>query len=286
MVDLRPQHPPRQRATRPPRWRPRSGLPRIGGPALGGLLAAAAIALGAWLLAVPSAVGQAPAGSSPGSVSEASAAGAALYLHSCASCHGPQGAGTLDGPDIQDAGAALVDFVLRTGRMPLAAPNLQMERGTPLFSDTDREALDAYVAAFGTGPAIPNVDTQGADIANGRSLYVANCAACHGPAGGGGSVGGGFVAPNLDQADAQTIAEAVTTGPGPMPRFSFTPDQLRDLASYTVGLRTAPSPGGISAPTVGPVTEGFIAGLALIGLLLVARFIGVRQGRRSRDERG
>jgi ubiquinol-cytochrome c reductase cytochrome c subunit len=241
--------------------------------------------LGAWILAAPTVIGQTPAVSSPGSVSQASAAGAALYLHSCASCHGSQGSGTLNGPEIQDAGAALVDFVLRTGRMPLAAPNLQMERGTPLFSDADRQALVAYVATFGSGPAIPNVDTQGADVANGRSLYVANCAACHGPAGGGGSVGGGFVAPNLSQADAQTVGEAVITGPGPMPRFSMSPDQLRDLAAYTVGLRDAPHPGGITAPTVGPVTEGFIAGLALIGLLLVARFIGVRQGRSSPDRK-
>lgn len=271
MVDLRPSS------------SPRSLTPRSRS-AVGGLLAAAAIAVGAWILAAPVVVGQAPVVSSGSSVSEASSAAAAVYLHSCASCHGPQGAGTLDGPDIRNAGAALVDFVLRTGRMPLAAPNLQMTRGTPLFSDADREALDAYVASFGTGPAIPNVDTQGADIANGRSLYVANCAACHGPAGGGGSVGGGFVAPDLSQADAQTVGEAVLTGPGPMPRFSYSPDQLRDLTAYAVGLPAAPHPGGITAPTVGPVTEGFIAALALIGLLLVARFIGVRQGRASADD--
>jgi ubiquinol-cytochrome c reductase cytochrome c subunit len=283
MVDLYSQRPSAS-------WRDRSSRPdrsRSSLSAIGGLVAAGAVAVIAWILVAPAVVGQTPAASEGASVSQASGAGAAIYLHSCASCHGPQGAGTLDGPDIRNAGAALVDFVLRTGRMPLAAPNLQMQRGTPLFSDADRAALTAFVASLGSGPAIPNVDTQGADVANGRSLYVANCAACHGPAGGGGSVGGGFVAPNLDQSDAQTVAEAVITGPGPMPRFSSSPDQLRDLSAYVIGLRTAPHPGGLTAPTVGPVTEGFIAGIALLGLLLVARFIGVRQrGARAAPREG
>jgi ubiquinol-cytochrome c reductase cytochrome c subunit len=247
-------------------------------------VAVGVVALVAWVLAAPAVVGQAPPSGTAGvsgAVTQASDAAAAIYLHSCASCHGEQGAGTLYGPDIRNAGSALVDFVLRTGRMPLSAPTMQMQRGQPAFSDADRQALVAYVAAFGTGPAIPDVQTQGADVANGRSLYVANCAACHGPNGGGGAVGGGFVAPDLSQADAQTVGEAVISGPGPMPRFPFTPEQLRDLAAYTVGLRSGPHPGGLTAPAMGPVTEGFIAALGLLGLLLVARFIGVR-GRNAR----
>ena len=95
--------------------------------------------------------------------------------------------------------------------------------------------------------------------------------------------------PDLREADPQTVGEAVVTGPGPMPRFSFTPEQLRDLAAYAVSLRNGPHPGGITGPTVGPVTEGFIAGLGLLVLLLVARFIGVRQrrlGSRDADDTG
>jgi len=271
MVGVRPERPPRRRV---------SGLVQ----AAGGLVALAAILGLGGILAAPLALGQASpsgaGGDASAAVTQGSSAGAALYLHSCASCHGEQGAGSLYGPNIQDAGAALVDFVLRTGRMPLAAPGQQMQRGEPAFDDADRAALVAYVAAFGQGPDIPDVQTEGADVANGRSLYVANCAACHGPSGGGGSVGGGFVAPDLGRADPQTVGEAVISGPGPMPRFSFSPEQLRDLAAYAVNLRNSPHPGGVTGPTVGPVTEGFIAGLGLLGLLLVARFIGVRQGRR------
>src|SRR5205814_5129624 len=97
--------------------------------AAGGLLALAAIVLAVWILAPPLATGQSPGTpAGPGgtaTVTQPGAAGAALFLHSCASCHGPQGAGTLNGPDIRSAGAALADFVLRTGRMPLPAPGPQ-----------------------------------------------------------------------------------------------------------------------------------------------------------------
>lgn len=204
-------------------------------------------------------------------------AGGALFTQSCAACHGPGGAGTPNGPDIRTAGAALTDLMLRSGRMPLPAPGLTDRRGPVTLSDDQIRSIVAYVASLGPGPAIPDVVTEGADVANGRSLYVANCAACHGPAAGGGAVGGGFVAPPLAPANATQIGEAVLGGPGPMPRFSFSPQQLNDLAGYVQALSSAPHPGGVTSPEVGPVTEGFIAGIVLILILLVARWIAVRQ---------
>jgi ubiquinol-cytochrome c reductase cytochrome c subunit len=165
--------------------------------------------------------------------------------------------------------------------MPLASVTAPVVRGTPAFTDDQIRALVAYVASFGPGPAIPNVVTSGADLAMGRDLFVTNCSACHGPSGGGGSVGGGFIAPSLAQSDATTVGEAVITGPDPMPRFSFAPADLNAVAAYVEYLRSAPQPGGIEPPQVGPVTEGFVAGLVLIVLLVVARFIGVRGGLRG-----
>ncbi len=202
--------------------------------------------------------------------------GEELFLTSCASCHGPQGQGGSAAPDIRQAGAALADFVLRTGRMPLADPTAPQLVGPRRFDEADTQALVDYVASLGDGPAIPDVVVSGADVNHGRQLYVANCSACHGPAGGGGAVGGGFVAPDLTQAGPTTLGEAVITGPGPMPRFSFAPGELNDLAAYAEFLRDAPHPGGATAPAVGPVTEGFIAAIALLVLLLVARWVAVR----------
>jgi ubiquinol-cytochrome c reductase cytochrome c subunit len=249
---------------------------RAGSPA-GGLAALVVLAGLMWLLAPGSLLGEQPASpTAAGTVTQLTSDGQHLYLQSCASCHGTQGAGTANAPDIRNAGAALVDFVLRTGRMPEAVPGGQIGRGKPAFGDQDIQALVAYVSSLGTGPAVPQVVTEGADVAHGRELYVANCAACHAPGGGGGAVGGGFVAPGLMQADPRTVGEAVVSGPGPMPRFSFGPDELNALAGYIGYLQTEPHPGGASAPVLGPVAEGFIASIALVALLLVARWIGVR----------
>ncbi len=267
----------------PPRRQGRGRSPSgrrvlVGYAAIFGLLLLALGAAGA--AAGASSGGAASADPQPvaGAVTEVDR-GEQLFLTSCAACHGPQGAGTSIAPDIRTAGAALADFVLRTGRMPLADPANVSQRGAPLFDDADIRALVAYVSSLGVGPAIPDVVTSGADTNRGRDLFVANCAACHGPAGGGGSVGGGFVAPALTSADATTVGEAAITGPGPMPRFSFSPDELNDLAAYVQYLQHAPHPGGATAPAVGPVTEGFIAAMALLGLLLVARWVAVRRER-------
>ena len=205
-------------------------------------------------------------------------AGQTLFLQSCAACHGPTGAGTDSGPSIQSAGPALVDFVLRTGRMPLAAPDTPMRRGVPVFDDQQIHDLVAYVTSQGASePAIPTVVTDGADLQNGLRLYTANCAACHGTNGQGGAVGGGFVAPALDRAEPLDVGEAALGGPNPMPRFDLDASDLNDLAAYVEYLREAPRPGGVLSPSTGPVAEGFVAALALIGVLLVARFVGVRR---------
>jgi ubiquinol-cytochrome c reductase cytochrome c subunit len=262
------------------------GAPRRGPGSLrrlsavyGGLLVVGSLAVAIFAGSVASAASPGP---SAAAVITEAGRGGQLFLQSCANCHGPQGQGTSSGPDIRNAGEALADFMLRTGRMPMGDSGAPVHRSTPAFSAADQQALVAFVGSLGqgslVGPGIPSVVTSGADLSAGRNLYVANCAACHGPAGGGGAVGGGFVAPNLTQADATTVGEAVVSGPGPMPRFSFTPDQLNQVAAYVQYLRTAPHPGGASSPEVGPVTEGFIAGLTLLALLVVARWVGVRGG--------
>lgn len=258
-----------------PRTRPTLGLAAAAAAAV----AAVAVALGAFSSDARG------ASATPGPSADAATvqAGEALYLQGCASCHGARGEGAA-GPPIATAGAALVDFVLRTGRMPLSDPSQPSRRGTPVYDDAQTRAIVAYVSSLGTGPAIPSVVTSGANLATGRELYSANCAACHGATGAGGAVGGEFVAPNVYDVDPTIVGEAVVSGPGPMPVFAFPQDQLNDLVAYVETLNSPPHPGGLAVADVGPVAEGFLAlFVALVTLLALARWIA-REAPSKADE--
>ena len=82
--------------------------------------------------------------------------GRALYLEGCASCHGLNAEGTSVAPSLIGAGAASVHFQVATGRMPLAAPAVQVERKEPSYNEAEIAALAAYVATLGTGPGDPH----------------------------------------------------------------------------------------------------------------------------------
>lgn len=231
--------------------------------------------MGAGLLAFGSEPVPPPTG--PALAAAVTADPATAYLRSCASCHGPQGQGTAAGPSLVGVGAASVDFYLRTGRMPLGAPDQRPVRKAPAFGDEEIRALVEYVAGFGEGPAIPIV-RGGGDVRRGYDLYTANCAACHAATGAGNVVGGGAAAVGLADATDVEIAEAVTIGPGVMPPFDFGEADRDALIAYIRFLRDAPTPGGAPIGGVGPVAEGFVAVLiGLTGLVLVARFAGSRR---------
>ncbi|SEK55727.1 ubiquinol-cytochrome c reductase cytochrome c subunit [Nonomuraea pusilla] len=192
------------------------------------------------------------------------------------SCHGQRGEGTQLGPDLTRAGAASADFQLSTGRMPLPAPGAVPRRGTPAFSRSDIDALTAYVASLGHGPAIPSVPAG--DPSQGRRLYLATCAACHSSTGEGASLPGGQVAPSLLPSRATQIAEAVRLGPGAMPAFpptELSDAQLGAVIAYLEGLHAEKAHGGAPLGGIGPVAEGAVAWLIGLGLLIVfIRFVG------------
>jgi ubiquinol-cytochrome c reductase cytochrome c subunit len=190
--------------------------------------------------------------------------GAELYLQNCASCHGPQGEGAAAGPSLVGVGAASADFYLRTGRMPLGAPDQR-----PI-----RQELVARIEAFGPGPAIPQV-REGGDLHRGWSLYQANCAACHGASGAGNAVGGGAAAYGLAHSTDTQIAEAMLIGPGVMPRFDFPTEDRDAIVAYVEFLQSAPSPGGAAIGGFGPVSEGFIAVvLGLVFVVIAVKVVG------------
>ncbi len=203
--------------------------------------------------------------------------GAELFALQCSSCHGLDGRGVEGlGPTLEPEGEASADFVLRTGRMPLAAPDLQAQRGPVRYSEEEILALVAYVGAIGDGPPIPVVDIAGADVATGGELYRLNCAACHVASGAGAPIGGGRVAPSLEQSTATQVGEAILIGPGSMPVFgALTEADIADIAAYVGELQDQNTTGPTRFGGAGPAAEGLAAWLlALLPLVALTRWIG------------
>ena len=218
--------------------------------------------------------------------------GADLFGSHCALCHGERGRGLpIDGPrggpNLQGVGAASVDFMLRTGRMPMRNAQDRMERGPQQVSDDDRRALIAFIEqlAPGEGPDIPDVETwQEADPARGLEVFTSHCAACHGPTAQGVAVGQRDVSSSLDVTEPIEIATAVRSGPGVMPRFSsdtLSDEELLAATAWVMDLRERERPGGWSFGRSGTVAEGFLAIVLGLGLLAIAMYA---LGESSRDE--
>lgn len=226
-------------------------------------------------------------------------AGRRLYLRDCAMCHAPSGDGTHLGPPLEGVGTASVHYQLASGRMPISAPNLGLQRPTVEYTPEEVEALVEHLRPIVTGgPPIPDLELGAADVARGGNLYRTHCSGCHGMAG----VGGALVftgsahrlsdavapdaAPDLFGLDPTLVAEAVLSGPGTMPRFSPDPLDREDLdavVAYVRELQEAEDPGGFHLWHLGPVPEGAVGWfLGLGATLLVAAWIGSRVGTRGR----
>jgi ubiquinol-cytochrome c reductase cytochrome c subunit len=253
--------------------------------AAGGVAAAVAVASLGWAVTVgPLAAAPIPDDHRQVAAAQVTAdtRGADLYQANCSACHGMGGEGTANGPALTASGAAAVDFMIRTGRMPLPAPNQPVRRGAPIFAEPDIQALVAYVSSFGGGPPIPNVQVDSAtDTAAGRAAYVATCAACHGAGATGDAVGGGQVAPPLLDTAPTQVGEAIRIGPGAMPAFDarqLSDQQLSQIAGYLQFLKHNAAPGGATVGGVGPVAEGYVGWLVyLVALVGITRWIERRR---------
>ena len=211
-----------------------------------------------------------------------------LYAANCISCHGVDGRGvsppapsrgaghiTGAGPPLRGVGALAADFYLRTGYMPLGSVDTQPWRGTVLFSDREINALVAYVASLGNGPAIPTVHPDRGSLSEGLRLFTEHCAGCHQVVARGGYLTGARVPP-LDEATPRQIVEAVRIGPYLMPRFSRNAVSDRELDSivrYVEHSRHPTDRGGWGIGHLGPIPEGmvtwFVAALVLVALCVV-----------------
>jgi ubiquinol-cytochrome c reductase cytochrome c subunit len=222
-----------------------------------------------------------------------SSSGAALYSTYCASCHGAQGWGTADGPNLRGVGLAAVDFYLMTGRMPAAVPWLQIahrdERAAQGLPLEEIRAIEDYLApTVAGGPSVPQVIANG-NLEHGRALYALNCEHCHAVTGEGGAIGQLAWAPSLQRATINEIADAIRAGPGEMPQFGekqLTQDELNDVASYVFRIPLDAQPPHVPPfRSTGPVPEGAVGYLAIIALVaFVFTFWRVDTPPREREE--
>lgn len=203
-----------------------------------------------------------------------------VFLSDCAVCHGPTGEGSTRGPSLVGVGAASADYMLTTGRMPLASPDAHPQRSKVRYSPQLVSGLTRIVAEFGDGPPIPDVDIRNADVAAGGEAYRLNCAACHQAVGSGGALIN-REAPTLVHSTPRQVVEALRIGPGQMPSFgtaALDENQARDVAAYVQTLRNPDDRGGLSIWHLGPVPEGGVALVVGLGLAaLITMWIGSRE---------
>ena len=230
----------------------------------------------AFLAPKSSAQDAAPAGNQ----SMAVKAGRDLYLQGCSTCHGLNLQGGAGGPTLLGVGASAVVFQVESGRMPLAAGNVQAPRKKAQYSVAEVDQLAAYIQANGGGPTLPGGSLTDGDLQMGGQLFRTNCSSCHNFAGAGGALTRAKYAPALTPASARVIYGAMLSGPESMPRFSdtqVTPEQKKDIIRYVRYITHAADPGGSSLGHYGPIPEGLVIFLVGIGgLVLVTLWIGAR----------
>ena len=209
-----------------------------------------------------------------------------VYLRDCAWCHGSEGQGGVNGPPLVGVGAASADFMLSTGRMPIARPEQQPDRAEVPYSRDQIDQLVSFVASLGSGPPVPSVDISRGDLAEGAALYEDQCAACHGSTGAGGALTNGLTAPPLRDSTPVEVAEAIRLGgaglrSGNMPKFGpevLSDQQVDSVARYVEYLRRPEDRGGQDLGHFGPIPEGFVTwAVGLLVLVLVIRWIGTTE---------
>ena len=201
--------------------------------------------------------------------------GKQIFLKGCSSCHGLNAEGASIAPSLIGVGAASVDFQVGTGRMPMADMSTQAMRKPRVYNEEETAALAAYVASLAPGPAIPdeselNYERDG-NSAEGGELFRNNCAMCHNFAGQGGALSQGKYAPTLMGVEPKHIYEAMVTGPQSMPVFSdktITAEEKLSMIKWIKAAEAEPNLGGATMGRIGPVTEGLLAWVLGLGLLI------------------
>ncbi|MDP9019632.1 MAG: c-type cytochrome [Actinomycetota bacterium] len=230
------------------------------------------------VLAAPWLGGHRPAGAQAPAEPDRAAEAERTYQADCASCHGADGRGTNRGPTLVGVGQASTYYYLSTGRMPIDEPNAEIKRADPAYPAELIDALVEHVDGFGgSGPEVPHLAPEAADLGRGGRLYRAQCASCHTTAGGGGALLRQEAPPVYHATPAETAA-AIRVGPGTMPAFgeaSMSDEELNDVAAYVEYLSSPEDRGGQPLWHLGPLIEGLVGWVVGLGLLvLLALWIG------------
>ncbi|MBK9117183.1 MAG: cytochrome-c oxidase, cbb3-type subunit III [Betaproteobacteria bacterium] len=174
--------------------------------------------------------------------------GERMFLTYCSQCHGSDAGGGRGFPNLRDrdwlyggAPATIIETVTggRMGVMPAFGP---------VLGEDGLRNVTAYVRSLS---GLPH-DSLRAQL--GKTVFTANCAACHQPDGKGNQAMG---APNLTDnvwlfgSSEKAISDGIAAGhnvgheggPTPMPSFKDTlsPTQIRLLAAYVWGLSNNPA---------------------------------------------
>jgi mono/diheme cytochrome c family protein len=215
------------------------------------------------------------------------ASGEGIFAEKCAPCHGAAGRG--DGPQAD----ALPNPVAAIGTAELArnvtpaqwytvVTQGNMKQFMPPFpSLNDRQRWDVISYVF-------SLSQPAGEVEQGKTLYQANCVACHGETGrGDGPQAAGKIMPNfLDQEkmaaqSAADLYQVISDGKADMPAWAdkLTEDQRWALASYLRSL-TFTSTGELAAATsqVSPAAGALETPVAATGVLTPTVSAGVISG--------
>jgi ubiquinol-cytochrome c reductase cytochrome c subunit len=108
-------------------------------------------------------------------------------------------------------------------------------------------------------------------LARGAAIFRTNCAMCHNSAGKGGALTAGKYAPDLTGVSGKHIYEAMVTGPQSMPVFNnqtISESDKTAIIAWLTDEERRPEPGGLTLGSLGPVSEGLVAWIGGIGLLI------------------
>ena len=189
------------------------------------------------------------------------AQGQALYEANCSTCHGLRGPrARRTAPACRTPGPAAVDFMLSTGRMPLANPGDQPVRDEPRFTARpDRRDRRLRRVDRARREPIPTVDpARGRPHPWGRGVPQQLRRVSRRRRATGDSVGGGQIAPDaLPGRSPRRSARRSGSGPGVMPQVRTGDDRSEPTwtrcAAYLLWLRDNGDDGGLQ---LGPGRRG------------------------------